>query len=177
MRRRRSYLRILVDAVVAFGLLLGLWLLVSPATRYALQLSAMPRPAHLAVPVRGVPARGLADTGNAPGSGGRHHEGIDIFAPAETPITSPVQGIVLGVGWNSLGGRVVRVLGPGRQVHYFAHLSRFGPVNRGMRIPAGEVLGYVGTTGNARGTPPHLHYGIYNLPGGATNPYPVLARR
>ena len=86
-------------------------------------------------------------------------------------------GIVLGVGWNSLGGKVVRVLGPGAQVHYFAHLSRFGPVYRGMRIKAGQVVGYVGTTGNARGTPPHLHYGIYNLPGGATNPYPVLARR
>ena len=71
----------------------------------------------------------------------------------------------------------LRVLGPGAQVHYFAHLSRFGPVYRGMRIKAGQVVGYVGTTGNARGTPPHLHYGIYNLTGGATNPYPVLARR
>jgi murein DD-endopeptidase MepM/ murein hydrolase activator NlpD len=60
-------------------------------------------------------------------------------------------------------------------VHYFAHLSRFGAVAPGMRVRPGTVLGYVGVSGNAAGTPPHLHYGIYNLPGGATNPYPVLA--
>jgi murein DD-endopeptidase MepM/ murein hydrolase activator NlpD len=177
MRRGKSWIRVLAGATSALGLLLALLLVVSPGARYALQLSLMPRPVHLAVPVRGVPARGLADTWNAPRSGGRHHEGIDIFAPRDTPITSPVPGLVLGVGVNSLGGQVVRVIGPGRQVHYFAHLSHFGPVHRGMRIQAGQVLGYVGTTGNARGTPPHLHYGIYNLPGGATNPYPVLARR
>jgi murein DD-endopeptidase MepM/ murein hydrolase activator NlpD len=91
-------------------------------------------------------------------------------------VRSPVDGLVLGVGHNHLGGQVVRVLGPGAQVHYFAHFSRFGAVTAGQRIAAGTVLGYVGTSGNAAGTPPHLHYGIYNPLGGATNPYPVLAR-
>jgi murein DD-endopeptidase MepM/ murein hydrolase activator NlpD len=178
MRRRQGRIARALGAVaLACVVLLAVLLLASSSARYALRLSLEARPAHLTVPVQGVDARGLADTWNAPRSGGRHHQGIDIFAPRDTPITSPVEGLVLGVGSNSLGGQVVRVLGPGRQVHYFAHLSRFGPVRRGMRIQAGQLLGYVGTTGNARGTPPHLHYGIYNLPGGATNPYVVLARR
>jgi murein DD-endopeptidase MepM/ murein hydrolase activator NlpD len=69
---------------------------------------------------------------------------------------------VLRVGNNQLGGRVVWVLGPGAQRHYYAHLDRFADVSAGMRIEAGTVLGYVGTTGNAAGTPPHLHYGVTN---------------
>ena len=167
--------RRMLGALVALLLCACALLLAWPGGRYALQLAWQPRPSHLPVPVRGVAARGLADTWGAARSGGRHHQGIDIFARTGTPITSPVPGLVIGVGENSLGGQVVRVLGPGRQLHYFAHLSRFGSVKPGMRISAGTVLGYVGSTGNARGTPPHLHYGIYNLPGGATNPYPVLA--
>ena len=175
MKGKPKYLRVLRGAGLALALVSAGLLVAFPSARYALQLALMPRPAQLSVPVQGVPARGLADTWNAPRSGGRRHQGIDIFAARDTPIASPVPGLVLGVGNNELGGQVVRVLGPGRQVHYFAHLSRFGPVRPGMRIRAGQVLGYVGTTGNARGTPPHLHYGIYNLPGGATNPFPVLA--
>ena len=69
------------------------------------------------------------------------------------------------------------MLGPGPQVHYFAHLDRYADVRFGMRVARGTVLGYVGTTGNARGTPPHLHYGVYDVPGGAQDPYPMLKRR
>jgi murein DD-endopeptidase MepM/ murein hydrolase activator NlpD len=159
-------------SVFALAALLIAW----PNAWYALRLAAQPRPPQLLVPVDGVRARDLADTWGAARSGGRRHQGIDIFAGRGTPVRSPVDGLVLGVGHNRLGGQVVRVLGPGAQVHYFAHLSRFGTVGEGQRIAAGTVLGYVGTSGNAAGTPPHLHYGIYNLPGGATNPYPVLAR-
>ena len=168
--------RRLACAVVLLALAVGGLLLAWPGAWYALRLAGMSRPSSLPVPVQGVSARGLADTWGAARSGGRRHQGIDIFAPRGTAIRSPVEGLVLGVGNNRLGGQVVRVLGPGAQVHYFAHLSRFGPVHPGQRIQAGAVLGYVGTSGNAAGTPPHLHYGIYNLPGGATNPYPVLAR-
>jgi len=168
---RRAWLR---GGLLLAGLL-ALVAIAMPTTRYMLELAFAPRPTHLAVPVQGVAPAGLADTWGAARSGGRRHEGIDIFAKRGTPITSPVDGLVIGVGVNLLGGQVVRVLGPGRQVHYFAHLSRFGPVHRGMRIRRGQVLGYVGTTGNAAGTPPHLHYGIYNLPGGATDPFLVLA--
>lgn len=65
------------------------------------------------------------------------------------------------------------MLGPGGQRHYYAHLDSFSDVRAGMRVEAGRVLGYVGTSGNAAGTPPHLHYGVYEA-GGAINPYPLL---
>ena len=75
-----------------------------------------------------------------------------------------------------MGGNVVRVLGPGPQVHYFAHLERFGPVEPRGLVRRGEVIGYVGDTGNARGTPPHLHYGIYGTQG-AYDPLPLFKAR
>jgi murein DD-endopeptidase MepM/ murein hydrolase activator NlpD len=162
--------------LLALALAAGAWVALHPNAWYAWQLMRAPRPASLPVPVEGVAARGLADTWNAPRSGGRHHQGIDIFARKGTPITSPVDGLVLSVGPNRLGGNTVKVLGPGAQVHYFAHLDRYADVHEGMRVRRGTVLGYVGVTGNARGTPPHLHYGIYDVPGGAENPYPVLTR-
>ena len=140
----------------------------------ALKLTTSPAPTHLRIPVHGVAAKALADSWGAPRSGGRTHRGIDIFAPRGTPVVANTRGLVLGVGWNRLGGNYVRMLGPGRQIHYFAHLDAFGRFRRGDVVDAGDVLGYVGTTGNARGTPPHLHYGIYALPGQAINPYPIL---
>ena len=172
VRSGRRWTAVLIGVLV---LGIGGLLLVYPNAWYAFRLMRAPKPVHLLVPVQGVPARGLADTWNAPRSGGRHHQGIDIFAPKGTPIRSPVEGLVLRVGHNHLGGNIVKVLGPGAQVHYFAHLKAFGPVAEGMRVAPGDVLGYVGLSGNAVGTPPHLHYGIYDLPGGATNPYPLLA--
>lgn len=76
-------------------------------------------------------------------------------------------------GDNVLGGHVLWVLGPGGQRHYYAHLEGFSPLSVGERIHAGTVLGYVGNTGNAKTTPPHLHYGIYGH-AGAINPFPLL---
>jgi murein DD-endopeptidase MepM/ murein hydrolase activator NlpD len=131
--------------------------------------------APLRVPVQGVSAAALADTWGASRSEGRTHEGIDIFAPCGHPVVSATEGIVLGTGDNRLGGMTVRVLGPGGSVHYYAHLSRYGPVEAGNHVLPGDVLGHVGNTGNARSTPCHLHYGIY-LGGGARNPYPYLVR-
>jgi murein DD-endopeptidase MepM/ murein hydrolase activator NlpD len=148
-----------------------------PHPRVVLSLAIAPSPRALKVPVRGIAARSLRDSWDAPRSGGRHHRGIDIFARRGTPIVSPVSGLVLDVGTNRLGGQVVTVLGPGLEVHYFAHLDRYGPVRERALVRPGDVLGYVGTTGNARGTPPHLHYGIYVLPGRAVNPYPRLAAK
>jgi len=98
---------------------------------------------------------------------------IDIFAKRGTPVLSATEGIVLDVGTNRLGGQVVWVLGPGGQRHYYAHLERYGDVRAGMRVAAGTHVGYVGNTGNAATTPPHLHYGIYTLRG-AIDSYPLL---
>jgi len=140
---------------------------------YAIRLGALPAPAALPVPVAGVKPAQLADTWGGARSGGRRHEGIDIFAQRGTPVLSSTEGIVLRVGTNRLGGQVVWVLGPGGQRHYYAHLDRYGDVRAGMRVRPGSILGYVGNTGNAATTPPHLHYGIYTA-AGAINPYPLL---
>jgi peptidoglycan LD-endopeptidase LytH len=127
----------------------------------------------LLVPVKGVRPKGLYDSWGEPRSGGRTHEGIDIFAPCGRPVVSATEGIVFSVGENHLGGHVVFVFGPGGTWQYYAHLSRFGNVRRGDHVQAGDILGYVGHTGNAAGTPCHLHYGIY-FEGKAHDPYPYL---
>lgn len=124
-------------------------------------------------PVEGVQARALRDTWGSARSAGRSHEGIDIFAKRGTPVLSTTEGIVTQVGTNRLGGLVVWVMGPGGQRHYYAHLDGYADVEAGMRIQPGRVLGYVGNSGNAKGTPPHLHYGVYEA-SGAINPYKLL---
>jgi len=132
-------------------------------------------PPKLPVPVEDVASRELEDTWGAPRSDNRRHEGIDIFAPLGRPVLSTTNGVVFKVGEDSLGGHVVRVLGPGWQWHYYAHLDRFADIKPGTLVQQGTVLGYVGNTGNAIGTPHHLHYGVYHFLGGAQNPYPLLA--
>ncbi len=141
----------------------------------AMRLAAMDSPRVLPVPVDGVRPRQLRDTWNGPRPGGRQHKGIDIFAKRGTPIRSTTPGIVTTVGTNKLGGRIVFVYGPDAEWHYYAHLERYSDVQVGDVIAAGTILGYVGDSGNAKGTPPHLHYGIYRAQGGAMNPYPRLA--
>lgn len=122
-----------------------------------------------------VPGQGLADTWGAARSQGRTHEGIDIFADRGTPIQSTTQGIVSKVGNNNLGGRVVVVVGPGGAGHYYAHLEDYADIAPNDWVEAGDVIGYVGDSGNAKGTPPHLHYGIY-INGSAVNPYPLMQK-
>lgn len=140
---------------------------------HVLRLSLQPIPTTLPIPVDNVAARQLVDTWGAARSAGRRHEGIDILAPRGTAVLSATEGVVTRVGTNNLGGQVVWVLGPGRQMHYYAHLDGYADVSPGSHVLPGTPLGYVGNTGNARGTPPHLHYGIYQA-GGAINPYPLL---
>ncbi len=122
-----------------------------------------------------LPEQGLADTWGAARSQGRTHEGIDIFAPRGTPIQSTTQGIVSKVGNNNLGGRVVVVVGPGGAGHYYAHLEDYADISPNDWVNAGDIIGYVGDSGNAKGTPPHLHYGIY-INGSAVNPYPLMQK-
>jgi murein DD-endopeptidase MepM/ murein hydrolase activator NlpD len=169
-------MRIFLRTAVLAALLVGSYALFGPYFKnmlYAMRLAAMPAAQSVPVPVRGVAPRALRDTWHGARGGGRKHEGIDIFAKRGTPVTSATEGIVMRVGSNRLGGQVVWVLGPGGQRHYYAHLDRYADIENGQRVRPGTILGYVGTTGNAAGTPPHLHYGIYEA-GGAINPYPLL---
>jgi murein DD-endopeptidase MepM/ murein hydrolase activator NlpD len=111
----------------------------------------------------------------APRDGGRRrHAGIDIFAPRGTAVLAATDGWVRGSNTNTLGGKVVWIWSPLRRLRtYYAHLDDYA-VSSGAWVRAGEVVGYVGTTGNARGTPPHLHFGVYVLGAGAVDPLPYL---
>jgi len=104
----------------------------------------------------------------------REHHGIDIFAPRNTPVLAAADGFVSHVGTSTLGGNIVWVWDPRRgQSHYYAHLERQA-VETGERVAAGDVIGYVGNTGNARTTPPHLHFGIYRRGEGPIDPLPFV---
>lgn len=172
-------MRILFRTLVVAVLLIFGYIFLKPTIDrwlYPVRLAAMPKPVKLPVPVEGVGVRALRDTWDGARSEGRKHEGIDIFAKRGTNVLSTTEGIVTEVGTNRLGGQVVWVMGPGRQYHYYAHLDSYADVTAGMHIKAGQVLGYVGNTGNAENTPPHLHYGVYEV-GGAINPYALLRPR
>ena len=132
----------------------------------------------LAMPLLEVEKQGIANTWGAPRGGHRLHEGQDIFAPQGTAIYSATSGYVMNIGENGLGGQTVSVIGAGGRTYYYAHLDSYAPrLREGDRVTTKTILGYVGTTGNAAGTPPHLHFGIYAPTGGAINPLPLLADR
>ena len=96
------------------------------------------------------------------------------FAPRGTAVTSATRGVVASIRETGLGGRQVWVVGPGNERHYYAHLDDWAPgLAEGDVVSAGDALGATGDTGNARGTPPHLHYGIYGA-GGPVDPLPRL---
>lgn len=131
----------------------------------------------LFMPVANVRPQQLKDTWGAARSQGRRHEGIDIMATKGTHVFSATDGIIMDLKDNRLGGKVIWILGPAHSWHYYAHLNGH---KRGLAVgqwvKRGELIGYVGHTGNAPATAPHLHYGIY-LQGkgrGAVNPYPYL---
>ena len=146
----------------------------SERAAFAASLVAAGPATEIVVPVVGVEATEIADTYGAPRGADRRHEGIDIFAPRGTYIVSATEGIVARIGENRLGGTIVFVLGPGGERYYYAHLDSVDPMlTIGQRVGTSTILGRVGTTGNAAGTPPHLHFGIYGN-GGARNPYERL---
>lgn len=129
------------------------------------------------MPLQKVQKKEIANTWHAPRGGNRLHEGQDIFAPRGTPVYSVTKGYIYNIGENNLGGQTVSVAGAGGRYYYYAHLDSYAPgIEEGDYVTQQTVLGYVGTTGNAQGTPPHLHFGVYT-PSGAINPLPLLADR
>jgi murein DD-endopeptidase MepM/ murein hydrolase activator NlpD len=125
----------------------------------------------------GQPLTGAAitDTWGAARSGGRTHEGIDIFADEGTPIQAVVGGTVSGTTYNPLGGYNVQVEGDDGRHYYYAHVKEGSfKVEEGDVIDAGQVIAEVGNTGNAASTPPHLHLGIKNPEGEWINPFDFL---
>lgn len=158
----------------------------APATDAELAVHvAYLRGRQLLLPVAGIAAASLTDTyAEARAGGARRHDALDIPAPRGTRVLSVDAGRIARIDTSDRGGLSLYATDPsGRYVYYYAHLDRYreGLVN-GQSITRGELLGYVGTTGNAPPGVPHLHFGISVLgdpkrwwDGEPINPYPLLA--
>ncbi len=113
----------------------------------------------------------MNDWGFPRGGGTRYHEGNDLFVSRGTPVKAPVSGTV-EFKTGTVGGLQFRLMGSDGVVYIGSHMDKFG---KDGSVKAGDVIGYVGNTGNAAGTPPHLHFGIY-YKGTVVNPYPTLVK-
>jgi murein DD-endopeptidase MepM/ murein hydrolase activator NlpD len=140
---------------------------------------------NLLIPVAGVPAGQLRDTFTQARSEGRQHDAIDIMAPQETPVLATTDGRVLKLFQSDRGGITLYELDPsGRYVYYYAHLMRYADgITEGKQLRRGDVIAYVGDTGNAGAGNFHLHFAISKLTsphkwsgGDPINPYPLLVR-
>ncbi len=131
--------------------------------------------ASLEIPVIGVRPSQLEDNFGAPRDGGiRSHRGIDIFAPRGTKVVAVAEGWISYVGVQSKGGRCLWLTTASGVSFYYAHLDRWASgLYEGLRVERGDVLGYVGNTGNAIHTPFHLHFQVAD-DAGVLNPYPIL---
>ena len=119
------------------------------------------------------PTHSFVDTWGAPRSGGRRHQGTDVFAPYGSPAYAVVDGVVDKWGNGGLGGITLWIRADNGDRFYYAHNSvNIAPV--GSRVRAGQIVARVGTTGNAATTPPHIHFEAHPGGGAARNPYPFL---
>ena len=139
---------------------------------------------RLAVPVEGVHPSQLRDTFDDGRGPGRRHQAIDIMAPRGTPVVAADDGRVAKISSNRGGGLSAYLLDPtGRIVYYYAHLDGYAPgLREGQPVRRGELIGYVGSTGNAPESAPHLHFAVLLTAGEkrwwggeALNPYAALA--
>jgi len=144
--------------------------------------TATPRP-RLAMPLPGIAPAQLRDTFSETRGGERQHEALDILAPSGTPVLAVADGHIEKLFTSVRGGLTIYQFEPsGRYAYYYAHLRGYAPkLAEGQRVKRGQVIGYVGSTGNADPTAPHLHFAVFELgserqwwKGTAINPYPLL---
>ena len=130
---------------------------------------------NLTIPVAGLTFRDLNDSWGDPRDGGkRSHKGIDIFAPKGREILAVADGYVSYIGTQPKGGKCLWLVTDAGVSFYYAHLDRWAAgLYEGMEVERGELLGYVGNTGNALKTPPHLHFGVVENDQ-TVNPYPLF---
>jgi murein DD-endopeptidase MepM/ murein hydrolase activator NlpD len=145
---------------------------------------AAPAPGSLMIPVAGVTAGQLQDTfDDNRGGGERAHEALDIMAPRGTPVLAAGDGTVEKLFTSVRGGLTIYEFDPdATHAYYYAHLDRYAAgLAEGKRLKRGDLIGYVGSTGNASEDAPHLHFAIFVLgpekrwwQGTAIDPYPLL---
>jgi peptidoglycan LD-endopeptidase LytH len=139
---------------------------------------------RLTIPVSGTMAAHLTDMfGDARGGGSRSHQALDIMAPRGTPVVAVEDGRIEKLFTSDAGGLTIYQFDPSRTYsYYYAHLDRYADgLTEGKAVKRGEVIGYVGFTGNASPEGPHLHFAIFKLgpekrwhEGTPLNPFPVL---
>lgn len=141
------------------------------------RLANLPPDREIIVPVDGVQVAQITDTWHVPRGSERVHEGQDIFADRGTFVRSATDGIVRRTGESFLGGHHVFVTGAGSRRYYYAHLDKVSPlISEGDKVNQGTIIGFVGNSGNALGTPPHLHFGIYTNKG-TIDPLTLMVNR
>ena len=137
----------------------------------------------LLLPVRGVRPEQLIDTYHQTRGGTRIHEALDIMAPRGSAVLAATDGRVEKLFTSNAGGLTVYQFDPaGTHAYYYAHLERYAPgLREGQQLRRGDVIGEVGSTGNANPDAPHLHFAIFRLgpekrwwEGVPVNPYPLL---
>ena len=145
---------------------------------------AVAAPGKLLVPVQGVKSASLTDTFDQPRGNQRHHEALDIMAAKGTPVLAAADGKVEKLFQSKPGGTTLYQFDPsGRYAYYYAHLDRYADgIKEGMDLKRGDVLGYVGVTGNSDPNAPHLHFSVVELTpekqwwkGTPLNPYPLMS--
>jgi len=158
-----------------------------PGTRAGVEpplLSALD--ASIAIPVARIEKSALRDQFNDTRGGRRRHEAIDIMAPRGAPVLAAVDGTIRKLFLSAAGGITIYESNPKETlIYYYAHLDRYASdLKEGKAVKRGEVIGYVGTSGNAPSGAPHLHFAIMQLPatkewwkGVPIDPYPLLVER
>ena len=135
------------------------------------------------IPVEGVKAEQLVDSFNDRRSGTRAHEAIDILAPRNTPVKAVEDGTIARLFESKAGGTTIYQFDPTEQFcYYYAHLERYADgLHEGDKVKKGQVIGYVGTSGNAPKNTPHLHFAVFKLTsakhwweGTPIDPYDIL---
>jgi len=153
---------------------------IAPATAAGSGTAAM----KLAIPVEGIKAEQLSDTFGQARGAERQHEAMDIMAPKGSKVIAVADGKIVKLFNSKPGGLTVYQFDPTEKYsYYYAHLDRYAEgLKEGQQVKQGDLLGYVGTTGNADIKAPHLHFAVFELTpqkewwkGTAVNPYPMLA--
>ena len=175
------------NAIIAAAILILAWIAsgqqVNVGTGFSLyRLKPVPTDGEIIIPVLGVERAQLHDNFNE-GRVGHTHDALDIMAAQGTPVIAAVDGTIRKLFTSKRGGLTIYQFDDAQaRSYYYAHLDRYANIWEGQRIHRGDVIGYVGQTGNAN--TPHLHFAIAQLPpthewwkGDAINPYPELIAR